>query len=98
MCGCEQAERSAAWCAFENIPDMDAAAIAGRCSCTAESSAAGVVMRREDRCACDELGLADAENGLSETVSDARGVFHAWAMARERRDGSWEACLSRPAL
>jgi len=30
---------------------------------------------------------------LSETVSDARGVFHARAMARERRDGSWEAWL-----
>jgi hypothetical protein len=30
---------------------------------------------------------------LSETVSDARGMFHARAMARQRRDGSWEGWL-----
>lgn len=37
--------------------------------------------------------MTDVMMNLSETVSDARGVFHARAMARERRDGSWEAWL-----
>jgi hypothetical protein len=37
--------------------------------------------------------MTDVMMDLSETVSDARGVFHARAMARERRDGSWEAWL-----
>lgn len=37
--------------------------------------------------------MADVMMDLSETVSDARGVFHARAMARERRDGSWQAWL-----
>jgi hypothetical protein len=40
-----------------------------------------------------ENGMSDVMRDLSETVSDARGVFHARAMARERRDGSWEAWL-----
>jgi len=37
--------------------------------------------------------MTDVMMDLSETVSDARGVFHARAMARERRDGSWEGWL-----
>ena len=37
--------------------------------------------------------MADMMMDLSETVSDARGVFHARALACERRDGSWEAWL-----
>lgn len=37
--------------------------------------------------------MTDVMMDLSETVSDARGVFHVRAMARERRDGSWEAWL-----
>jgi len=37
--------------------------------------------------------MIDVMIDLSETVSDARGMFHARAMARERRDGSWEGWL-----
>ena len=37
--------------------------------------------------------MADMMMELSETVSGARGVFHARALACERRDGSWEAWL-----
>lgn len=37
--------------------------------------------------------MTDVMMDLSESVSDARGVFHVRAMARERRDGSWEAWL-----
>jgi len=38
-------------------------------------------------------GMTEVMIDLSETVSDARGMFHARAMARQRRDGSWEGWL-----
>ena len=37
--------------------------------------------------------MSDVMTKLSETVSDARGTFRARAMARRRRDGSWEGWL-----
>jgi hypothetical protein len=37
--------------------------------------------------------MTDVMMDLAESVSDARGVFHARAMARERRDGGWEGWL-----
>src|ERR1044071_9120228 len=38
-------------------------------------------------------GMTEIMIDLSETVSDTRGIFHARAMARQRRDGSWEGWL-----
>jgi hypothetical protein len=37
--------------------------------------------------------MTDVMMQLSETVSDARGTFHARAMARGRGDGGWEGWL-----
>ena len=37
--------------------------------------------------------MADLMMQFPEAVADARGVFHARAMARERDDGSWEGWL-----
>jgi hypothetical protein len=37
--------------------------------------------------------MADLMMQFPDTVADARGVFHARAMARERDDGSWEGWL-----
>jgi hypothetical protein len=37
--------------------------------------------------------MSDVMMKLSETVSDARGIFRARAMARQRGDGSWEGWL-----
>jgi len=38
-------------------------------------------------------GMTEVMIDLAETVSDARGIFHARAMARQRRDSSWEGWL-----
>ena len=37
--------------------------------------------------------MSDVLMQLPQTVSDERGTFHAYAMARERPDGTWEGWL-----